>query len=141
MRKCGHCGLDRDESEFNLTHRWCRSCRRDYSRTHRPHDSKFRVIPATRDLEVLPITMVYQDVKGGMLCGHCKERLHFIGTTEVRGGKEIRFWCLHCLEAVIVPAEILPRIQVWRCSPVPVDRDLWSVLSGSKILASGSPDV
>ena len=117
MRYCAHCEKERDDSQFNQTHRWCIICRREYNQIHRHHDTKLRVMPKTRDLDLPPITMAYITLGKEVIHGFCKERLYFIGTTEARYGKEIRFFCAKCVESVILPEVIMERLQVWRDDP------------------------
>ena len=119
MRKCPRCEKEREDSQFNRTHRWCILCRREYNRAYECHDWKHRAIRTRLDREanVPPITMCYLDTKGGMLCGFDKTEMHFCGTSTTPEDKEDQFFCPECRKNVFVPHCIYPRLRIWAGSP------------------------
>ena len=115
MRKCPRCREEREDSQFNQTHRWCILCRREYNPAYECHDLKHREIRTRMDREanIPPITMCYLTPTGGMLCGFCKTECRYIGTRSTPEGRESQFFCVECTETIFVPHGVYPRLRIW----------------------------
>ena len=122
-RECPHCHAMTDD--FSRRTGYCRSCCREYNKIYRSNHRKFppkgelkgNYRRAERDFDLPPVTMVYQDTRGRMLCGSDKTEMHYIGTRTTAEDREDQWYCLRCCETIFVPHCIRPRIYVWADSP------------------------
>lgn len=72
--------------------------------------SQHRVVPdPINALEAPPIVTVFRRPEGGLHHARCRQPLSFQGT---RGGLELDFYCLRCVEHVTLPESVIHRVPL-----------------------------